>query len=78
MIRFNIIYLLLDVDSNNSKLEYVNGVCKLTLLLPARQEKCEFTLKLLNETVEDLVNYIKKEDRSIEKAQVYTESKLFI
>jgi hypothetical protein len=48
-------------------------VIKLTLLLPARQEKCEFTLKLLNETVEDLVNNIKKEDKSIEKAQVYTE-----
>ena len=63
---------------DSSKLEYVNGVIKLTLLLPARQEKCEFTLKLLNETVEDLLNNIKNEDKSIEKAQVFTESNYFL
>lgn len=65
--------LFFDINLDDTKLEYLNGVIKLTLLLPARQEKCEFTLKLLNETVEDLVNNIKKEDKSIEKAQVYTE-----
>ena len=65
--------LFFQINLDNTKLEYLNGVIKLTLLLPARQEKCEFTLKLLNETVEDLLNNIKKEDKSIEKAQVYTE-----
>lgn len=39
--------------------------------MPARNEKCEFSLKLLNDTVGTLVEYLKNEDKSIEKAQVF-------
>jgi hypothetical protein len=48
-----------------------NGLLKLIIELPARKEKCEFTLKMLNETVSDLVKCIKSEDKSIEKVLLF-------
>lgn len=52
-----------------------NGLVKLTLLLPARKEKCEFTLRYLNENIGSLVEKIKQEDKSIEKVVFYTNGK---
>jgi hypothetical protein len=46
---------------------------KLTLKLPARGELCEFNFKLLNDTVGTLVENLKIEDKSIEKAQLFTQ-----
>lgn len=57
--------------NNHAKVDYVNGLIKLTITLPARNEKCEFSLKLLNDTVGTLVDFLKHEDKSIEKAQVF-------
>jgi len=54
-----------------AKVEFINGLIKLTIMLPARNEKCEFSLKLLNDSVGTLVEYLKQEDKSIEKAQVF-------
>ena len=49
----------------------MNGLIKLTITLPARNEKCEFSLRLLNDTVGVLVDHLKQEDKSIEKAQLF-------
>ena len=53
----------------------MNGLIKLTIYLPAKQEKCEFTLKLYNDTVGTLTENIKSEDKSIEKAHIYATGK---
>jgi hypothetical protein len=58
--------------NNDGKLDYINGSIKLVLTLPGKQEKCEFTLKLLNDTIANVIDYLKVEDKSIEKAQFYT------
>lgn len=58
-------------QTDQAKLEFVNGLIKLNIFLPAKQEKCEFTLKLYNDTVGTLAENIKAEDKSIEKAHIY-------
>ncbi|CAF0956709.1 unnamed protein product [Brachionus calyciflorus] len=55
-----------------SSLVHANGAVKLVITLPARKEKCEFSLKLLNENVSSLIENIKSEDKSIEKVVLYT------
>ena len=62
----------LDTDTADAKLQFVDGFVKLIIYLPGRREKCEFTLKPINDTVKDLVEYIKLEDKSIEKVQFNT------
>jgi hypothetical protein len=59
------------IEEKEANLDLVNGLIKLSLELPARKEKCEFTLKLLNESVGNLTDYIKSEDKSVEKVLVY-------
>lgn len=59
-------------ENETAKVDFVNGLVKVTLKLPARGEQCEFNLKLLNDSVGTLIENLKLEDRSIEKAQVFT------
>jgi hypothetical protein len=46
-----------------------------TLPLVAKNEKCLFTLKPVNDTVGNFIEYLKNEDRSIEKAGIYKQGK---
>lgn len=62
-------------ENETAKVDFVNGLVKVTLKLPARGEQCEFNLKLLNDSVGTLIENLKLEDRSIEKAQVFTRGK---
>lgn len=55
-----------------------NGIVKLVLMLPARKEKCEFTLRYLNENIGSLIEKIKQEDKSIEKVVFYTNGNFFL
>ena len=60
-------------QNQTAQLDYVNGSVKLTVLLPGRREKCEFSLKLINDTCADLIESIKTEDKSVEKVVLYTD-----
>lgn len=55
-----------------AKLEHANGFIKLTLPLLARQERCLFTLKPVNDNVGKLIEYVKNEDKGIDRAALYT------
>ena len=59
-------------ENETAKVDFVNGLVKVTLKLPARGELCEFNLKLLNDSVATLIENLKLEDKSIEKAQVFS------
>ena len=60
-------------NRETANVEYVNGLVKVILKLPARGgELCEFNLKLLNDNVGTLIENLLIEDKSIEKAQVFT------
>lgn len=56
-------------NSENAQLAYTNGFLKFLLYLPGRRQRCEFTLKPINDTIKDLVDFIKLEDKSIEKVE---------
>lgn len=55
-----------------AKLEHSNGFIKFTVPLLARQEKCLFTLKPVNDNVGKLIEYVKNEDKGIDRAALYT------
>lgn len=57
---------------NETRIEFNGGLTKLILMLPAKNEFCQFDLKLLNQTVGDLIEQIKSEDKSIEKVLFYS------
>ncbi len=59
-------------SSEKAKVDYVNGLVKVTLKLPAKGELCEFNLKLLNDNVGTLIENLLVEDKSIEKVQVFS------
>jgi hypothetical protein len=50
---------------------YKNGLIMLTLPLVAKNEKCLLTLKPINDTVGNFIDYLKNEDKAIEKASIY-------
>ena len=60
-------------NESKANVDFVNGLIKLTIKLPARGELCEFNLKLMNDTVGTLVENLKLEDKSIEKAQLFNQ-----
>lgn len=49
-----------------------NGFAVLTLPLPSRNEECEFTLRPVSQTVNDLVSFVQAEDGGIDRIAVYT------
>ncbi|XP_068725019.1 calcium uniporter protein, mitochondrial-like [Montipora capricornis] len=58
--------------------EYVTVAFKcgfpvVTIPLPSRREKCEFTLQPLSHTVKDFLQDLQTEDKGIERASVHTE-----
>lgn len=44
----------------------------MTLPLPSRNEECEFTLRPVSQTVNDLVSFVQAEDGGIDRIAVYT------
>ena len=62
-------------DVAKTRVEFKSGHAKLILMLPAKQEFCEFNLKLLNQTIGELIEQIKLEDKSIEKVLFYSNGK---
>ncbi|ESO88981.1 hypothetical protein LOTGIDRAFT_182866, partial [Lottia gigantea] len=49
-----------------------NGLPVVSVPLPSRQEKCEFTLKPITHTVGDFLNFIQQEDGGIDRSAIYT------
>ena len=60
-------FLLTDVSC-----VFRNGFVVVTLPMPSRSEKCEFTLRPVSHTVKDLVNFAKEEDLGIDRVAVYS------
>uniref|UniRef100_A0A8C4X181 Calcium uniporter protein n=1 Tax=Eptatretus burgeri TaxID=7764 RepID=A0A8C4X181_EPTBU len=58
--------------SNDVIVEYRNGLPVLSLMLPSRKERCEFTLRPVLQTVGDLLQNIQQEDRGIDRTAIYT------
>ncbi|XP_052268660.1 calcium uniporter protein, mitochondrial-like [Dreissena polymorpha] len=51
--------------------KYRHGLSVFAVPLPSRKESCEIVLKPVSHTVKDLVNFIKEEDKGIDRVAVY-------
>lgn len=58
---------------NNVAVAFKSGFPVISVPLPSRRERCEFTLRPLSHTVRDFLHDIQQEDKGIERAMVYNE-----
>lgn len=58
-------------ELNKLQCNLVNGSIQIAVPLVTKQDKCLFTLKPVNDTVGNFIDYIKNEDKAIEKVQVF-------
>ncbi|XP_041976691.1 calcium uniporter protein, mitochondrial isoform X2 [Aricia agestis] len=55
-------------QSDEVSVTYRRGLPVITVPLPSRREKCRFTLRPVSQTVGDLLEQVKAEDRGVERA----------
>lgn len=51
---------------------YQNGLPVISVRLPSRRERCQFTLKPLSDTVGVLLQQLQAEDRGIDRVAIYS------
>ncbi|KAF5294081.1 hypothetical protein FQA39_LY13555 [Lamprigera yunnana] len=56
----------------NVIVEFVHGLPQVIVPLPSRKEKCKFTLRPISNTVGDFLEMLKKEDKGIDRAVIYS------
>lgn len=52
-------------------MEYKNGFPTMNVLLPSRDERCLFTLRLYTDTVGSFLNMVTAEDGGVERIALY-------
>ena len=57
---------------------YENGLPVLTVPLPSRRERCQFTLKPVNNNLDDFICFLEQEDGGIDRVAAYKSGKLLI
>uniref|UniRef100_A0A7M4EE15 Calcium uniporter regulatory subunit MCUb n=2 Tax=Crocodylus porosus TaxID=8502 RepID=A0A7M4EE15_CROPO len=60
------------VPSDEVTINYRHGLPVITIMLPSRKERCQFTVKPMLTTVGTFLQDIQKEDKGIEKAEIFT------
>ncbi|XP_053112392.1 calcium uniporter regulatory subunit MCUb, mitochondrial isoform X2 [Hemicordylus capensis] len=60
------------VPSDEITINYKHGLPVITLTLPSRKERCQFTIKPMLMTVGAFLQDIQREDKAIEKVEVFT------
>lgn len=52
-------------------IDYRHGLPVITLMLPTRSERCQFTIKPVVTTVEAFLQDVQREDKGVERAEVF-------
>nr|XP_032805896.1 calcium uniporter protein, mitochondrial [Petromyzon marinus] len=60
------------VSSDEVTVSYANGLPVVSITLPSRKERCQFTLRPVLENVGDFLRSLQAEDRGIDRAAIYT------
>lgn len=63
-------FLLLSYQFAGVTVKYVRGLPHVTVPLPSRNEKCQFTLRPVTHNVGDFLEMLKVEDRGIDRAAI--------
>lgn len=58
-------------------INYRHGLPVITLMLPTRSERCQFTVKPVVTTVGAFLQDVQREDRGIERAEVFATGILY-
>ncbi|XP_039235837.1 calcium uniporter regulatory subunit MCUb, mitochondrial isoform X2 [Pipra filicauda] len=64
------------VPSDEVTIDYRHGLPVITLMLPTRRERCQFTVKPVVTTVGAFLQDVQREDKGIERAEVFATDKL--
>ncbi|NXX83774.1 MCUB protein, partial [Urocolius indicus] len=59
------------VPSEEVTIDYRHGLPMITLMLPTRRERCQFTVKPMMTTVGAFLQDVQREDKGIEKAEIF-------
>lgn len=59
---------------NDVSVEYRHGLSVFSVPLPSRKESCEFVLKPVSHTVKDFINFLREEDKGIDRVAVYRDN----
>ncbi|KAF9796730.1 hypothetical protein SFRURICE_014554 [Spodoptera frugiperda] len=65
---YNLFKTVLPLFVTEVTVTYRRGLPVLTIPLPSRRERCRFTLRPVSQTVGDLLEQVKAEDRGVERA----------
>lgn len=71
--KVGVIFCSTQAPSNALRFEYRHGIPVLTLILPSRGERCQFTVKPMLMTVGDFLKDIQNEDKGIDSTAVFHE-----
>ncbi|XP_026537009.1 calcium uniporter protein, mitochondrial isoform X2 [Notechis scutatus] len=66
------VYCSTVVPSNDVTVIYQNGLPVISLSLPSRRERCQFTLKPLSDSVGVFLQQLQAEDRGIDRVAIYS------
>ncbi|XP_048419746.1 calcium uniporter protein, mitochondrial isoform X2 [Stegostoma tigrinum] len=60
------------VTSNDVSVVYQNGLPVLSVMLPSRRERCQFTLRPISDSVGIFLKQLQEEDKGIDRVAIYT------
>ena len=69
----SLVYVLFVNLTEQVTVAFKSGLPIISIPLPSRRERCEFTLRPLTHTVRDFLEDLQAEDKGIERASVYNE-----
>ncbi|XP_043535066.1 calcium uniporter protein, mitochondrial isoform X3 [Chiloscyllium plagiosum] len=64
------------VTSNDVSVVYQNGLPVLSVTLPSRRERCQFTLRPISDSVGVFLKQLQAEDKGIDRVAIYTPESL--
>lgn len=70
-----LLFLLFPFNYIGVDIIYFRGLPQITVPLPSRREKCRFILKPLTNSVGDLINMIRMEDKGIDHITILSKGK---
>ncbi|XP_054839023.1 calcium uniporter protein, mitochondrial isoform X3 [Eublepharis macularius] len=68
----NVVYCSTVVPSDDVTVVYQNGLPVISVNLPSRRERCQFTLKPISDSVGVFLRQLQAEDRGIDRVAIYS------
>uniref|UniRef100_A0A8C0LHX5 Calcium uniporter protein n=1 Tax=Canis lupus dingo TaxID=286419 RepID=A0A8C0LHX5_CANLU len=73
--NLGVVYCSTVVPSDDVTVVYQNGLPVISVRLPSRRERCQFTLKPISDSVGVFLRQLQEEDRGIDRVAIYSPGK---